>query len=556
MAKKNQKTLSNEQINKVVSLYNNGKFQDAIESIKLLNVDYPNVPLLFNLIGACYKSIGQIDAALKMFKTATEIKPDYAEAYFNQGVILKSMNRVEDAIECYKKAVSILPNYPDAHNNLGNAYKEIEMFKEAIDSYDWAIAHNPNFAIAHNNLGILYSDLDQEVAFKHFKKAANIKPDYSEAYFNMGTVLRQLGRRDESISSYEKAIEIKPDYIDAYKNLSAMKTFKRNDPQINLMKLFLTEDTLSQKDQISINFALAKVNEDLGNSEDFFKFLNKGNDLRKKELNYSFELDQEIVNKIKGVFGDSSFSINRSLYKPASTKPIFIVGMPRSGTSLVEQIISSHHEVHGAGELEYMTKYSFEELKTHYRSNDNNFKTSSFISIREKYLDSISNINRSKDNIITDKMPLNFRFIGFILSAFPEAKIVHLKRDARATCWSIYKYYFKSDGNGYSYNLKDLTSYFALYKNLMDYWHKLYPNKIYDVSYESLTINQEEETRKLLTYCDLEWDENCLNFHKNNRAVKTTSALQVRQKMYQGSSDAWKKYEVYLKTLVDDLKTY
>ena len=155
---------------------------------------------------------------------------------------------------------------------------------------------------------------------------------------------------------------------------------------------------------------------------------------------------------------------------------------------------------------------------------------------------------------MTDKMPANFRYIGFILSAFPEAKIIHLKRDARATCWSNYKYFFTDRENGYSHNFDDLVGFYSLYRELMDFWHDLYPNKIYDLCYEDLTNDQENETRKLLEYCDLDWDENCLNFHKNERAVKTASALQVREKMYQGSSDAWKEYEAYLKPLINELK--
>ena len=169
------------------------------------------------------------------------------------------------------------------------------------------------------------------------------------------------------------------------------------------------------------------------------------------------------------------------------------------------------------------------------------------------YLDSISYFNILEEKF-TDKMHMNFRYIGFILSAFPEAKIVHLKRDARATCWSIYKRVFVDIGNAYSYNQEDLAKYYSLYSDLMSFWHELYPNQIYDICYEDLTNNQEEETRKLLEYCDLDWDENCLNFHTNKRAVQTASALQVRKKMYQGSSDAWKKYESYLKPLIKGLE--
>ena len=178
-----------------------------------------------------------------------------------------------------------------------------------------------------------------------------------------------------------------------------------------------------------------------------------------------------------------------------------------------------------------------------------------FLSIRQQYLDALSRLD-VPENVITDKLPLNFRFIGFILLAFPEAKIVHLKRDARATCWSNYQCFFTNKENGFSYNLDDLAGFYGLYVELMDFWHQLFPGKIYDICYEDLTTNQEEETRKLLEYCELDWDENCLNFHKNPRVVKSASSLQVRQKMYQGSSEAWKKHEAYLEPLIKALSSY
>ena len=178
-----------------------------------------------------------------------------------------------------------------------------------------------------------------------------------------------------------------------------------------------------------------------------------------------------------------------------------------------------------------------------------------FISIRQQYLDELSRFE-VPENVITDKLPLNFQYIGFILSAFPEAKIVHLKRDARATCWSNYQCFHTNNQNIFSYNLDDLAGFYGLYVELMDFWHQLYPGKIYDICYEDLTTNQEEETRKLLQYCELDWDENCLNFHTNKRAVKTASSLQVREKMYQGSSEAWKKHESYLQPLIKALSSY
>jgi hypothetical protein len=185
----------------------------------------------------------------------------------------------------------------------------------------------------------------------------------------------------------------------------------------------------------------------------------------------------------------------------------------------------------------------------------NKLPETAFLSIREQYLDVLSNLN-VPESVITDKFLLNRQYIGFILTAFPEAKIVHMKRDARATCWSIYKHYFSSAGNGWAYNLDDVARFYGIYSNIMDFWHQLFPGKIYDMCYEDLTTNQEEETKKLLQYCELDWDENCLSFHKNKRTVETASSVQVREKMYQGSSEAWKKHKAYLKPLIKALSSY
>ena len=555
MNSKSQKTLSRDQVESVMALYSNGHLQEAIDEIKSLNDQYPNVPLLFNLMGACYQALNDFEAASQMFKTATKIKPDYSEAYFNLGIIYKALGKLNEAVESFRSAIAILPNYPDAHNNLGNALDELGQQAAAIESYEWAIAYKSDYSQAYLNLAILYSKFDQHKAISFYEKAILSNPDYYSAYFNMASTYRHLGFKDKAIKSYEKAIEIKPDYADAHKNLSAMKKYKKNDPQIKQMESLLIKSNLNESEKISLNFALAKVNEDLGDHNEFFKFLNKGNELRKKELSYTFSQDKELFLNIKGVFKPRLEKLKKSSIDSNTLKPIFIVGMPRSGTSLVEQIFSSHHKVYGAGELDIFGKLILSGVKQFSDDGNKTFNKQAIQSIRKQYLDSLYSLNVT-ENFITDKMPLNFRFIGFILSAFPEAKIVHLNRDARATCWSIYKHYFKSNGNGYAHNHNDLASFFALYKDLMNFWEVMYPNKIYDVCYEDLTTNQEEETRKLLGYCELEWDKNCLNFHDNKRAVKTTSALQVRQKMYQGSSEAWKQYESYLKPLIKGLSSY
>jgi hypothetical protein len=317
------------------------------------------------------------------------------------------------------------------------------------------------------------------------------------------------------------------------------------------MQSLLSMSNLSQSDRTHLCFALAKVNEDLGKQDELFEFLHEGNRLRKEELNYSLDNSQNLISTVKKMFS-STLSLS---YEPSTIQPVFIVGMLRSGTSLVEQIIASHHAVYGAGELNTLADLIEPILRDHLAKDEYKLSEKTFLSIRQQYLEALSGFNVA-ENVITDKMPLNCQYIGFILSAFPEAKIVHMKRDARATCWSIYKHYFRSAGNGWAYNLDDLAGFYGIYSNIMDFWHQTFPDKIYDLCYEDLTTNQEEETRKLLEYCELGWDENCLNFHTSRRAVKTASALQVRQKMYQGSSEAWKKYEAYLEPLIKALSSY
>ena len=296
-----------------------------------------------------------------------------------------------------------------------------------------------------------------------------------------------------------------------------------------------------------LSFALAKMYEDIGELDQAFSHLSEGNALRKKLLNYSINRDKELFIRLKKTqpnLQKSSVEIKENLIKPT---PIFILGMPRSGTTLVEQIISSHSEVTGAGELNYISKYGF-QLAT-----DPVFiEEVSVFEFRERYLSDLSELSNGKQ-FITDKMPQNFRFIPLICAAFPEAKIIHVQRNAAATCWSNFKQYFSSTGLEYSYDLEDIVSYFGLYTDLMDFWQSIYRDRIYNLDYEKLTIDQKKETRKLIKHLELDWQEACLSPHKNNRNVRTASQQQVRQKVYTGSSENWRKYEPFLNGAFDDL---
>ena len=541
--------LSQEQLDYVIQLYSSGQMDKALLSIKELIQDFPNIPLLHNISGACNSALGEIDSAIISFNKAIELKPDYDEAYFNLGVAFHQTGQLGEAINCYERAISIKHAYPTAHNNLGLIALSQGQLDNALKSFEWAVAYGPEYAEAHNSLGAALQELKQfEKAKVSFKKAVALNPQYAQGLHNLAILCEIINLPDEASEYYEKALAVEPNYAEAYRNQSRTKKYKKNDPQIAQMQSIYSNDNLSISDKVHINFALAKVNEDLGNQKDFFKHLDEGSRLRKKQLNYNINETEEFHSSLIRLFSEDQPKIKQLSLDPLDIRPIFIVGMPRSGTSLVEQIISSHHSVHGAGELNNFKNVVTPALKNYIGNLTNTINEDDLLSIRKNYIKSLMDLNVS-EKIITDKMPVNFRMIGLILTAIPEAKIIHLTRNPKATCWSNYKHYFANE-NGFTFDQEDLARFFILYQELMGFWHKSFPNKIHDISYERLTTHQEDETQKLLKYCELDWDNNCLNFHKNTRAVHTASASQVRQKMYQGSSDAWKKYEKFLQPLI------
>ena len=541
--------LSQEQLDYVIQLYSSGQMDKALLSIKELIQDFPNIPLLRNISGACNSALGEIDSAIISFNKAIELKPDYDEAYFNLGVAFHQTGQLGEAINCYERAISIKHAYPTAHNNLGLIALSQGQLDNALKSFEWAVAYSPEYAEAHNSLGAALQELKQfEKAKVSFKKAVALNPQYAQGLHNLAILSEIINLPDEAYEYYEKALAVEPNYAEAYRNQSRTKKYKKNDPQIAQMQSIYSNDNLTISDKVHINFALAKVNEDLGNQKDFFKHLDEGSRLRKKQLNYNINETEEFHSSLIRLFSEDQPKIKQLSLDPLDIRPIFIVGMPRSGTSLVEQIISSHHSVHGAGELNNFKNVVTPPLKNYIGNLTNTINEDDLLSIRKNYIKSLMDLNVS-EKIITDKMPVNFRMIGLILTAIPEAKIIHLTRNPKATCWSNYKHYFANE-NGFTFDQEDLARFFILYQELMGFWHKSFPNKIHDISYERLTTHQEDETQKLLKYCELDWDNNCLNFHKNTRAVHTASASQVRQKMYQGSSDAWKKYEKFLQPLI------
>ena len=586
----NQQELPIEKIDSVMSLYSSGKIEEAILEIQSLNEKYPNVPLLFNLLGACYTSLEQWEKAEDSYSKALEFKPDYTDAHYNLGNIFVKLNLYESAIKSFQNVVSLDSKHEEAYYNLGVSHYEMGQFYDAIENFEIANKLNPsnidtlinlgnsfkalnhnadairqydkiieidslNFD-AYNNLGTIYRSLNEiEKAIHHYKKAIEIKPDFFKAYYNLGFIYQDIGEIDKAITQYEHAINLN-NHAMSYHSLSHLKKFKPNDLLITKLRHLYSSNKISNEERMHVCLALANINEKFGNQVDFFKYLNEGNKLQKKESGYSLNRHKKEHDAIKTIFSKNINPLqNLDLSLVSKKTPIFILGMPRSGTSLVEQIVSSHSEVYGAGELNFLSKLSTPIINNFIKGDIDNLSEKALEFVRNEYLDLLQDFNVN-EKFITDKLPINFQYIGFIISAFPEAKIVHLERDARAVCWSNYRYFFGAKNNGYSNDFEDLAGFYGSYKDLMRFWNNLYPGKIYNLCYEKLTENQEVETRNLLKYCELEWDENCLNFHKNTNAVKTISSRQVKKKLYQGSSEAWKKHWAYIQPLINALEKY
>ena len=344
-----------------------------------------------------------------------------------------------------------------------------------------------------------------------------------------------------ALTNYKTALKFKPDYAQAYRHYTSAKKLKTQDEYTTRIPELLKARTISQNDRMHLSYALSKVKLDLGQHEEAIILLQTANALRKEELNYDISIDEELFNDIKNVFSTKNTPVSVNSFEDKQKNiPIFILGMPRSGTTLVEQIISSHSDVHGAGELKFM-----DQIMDNLDWRGGHLSPDTIDNIRAEYYDNISALNIDQP-FVTDKMPANFRWLGFISRAFPEAKIVHVNRNPAAVCWSNYKLYFPANGMRYSFDMEDIAHYYGLYQNLMQFWHGIFPNRVYDLTYETLTENQLEESQKLLTYLELDWQDAVMDFHKNTRSVATASSQQIRTKMYTGSSQEWERYKEHL----------
>jgi tetratricopeptide (TPR) repeat protein len=394
-------------------------------------------------------------------------------------------------------------------------------------------------------------------ALESYRKIIRDHPGLVQAKYLLANLLKAQGDFEQAAACYRQIMAQQPDYTQAHFTYSGVHEYReRDDPHIGLMLELYRKDDLPTEKKIQLAFALAKAFEDLEDYPQAFEFLSTGNRLRYQAFNYTIDSDAELVQNIIETFSADALSRLRVDAEP-SKRPIFILGMPRSGTSLVEKILASHSAVYGAGELEYIyalgarlflkeaLRYQFAPLAS--------YPPGAFRQLGKAYLQKIDLLNDRADRI-TDKLPFNMMMIGLIRIALPNAKIIHCVRDARDTCLSNYRQNFATGNYRFAYDLRTVGQFHNLYRKLMKHWHNVFPGVIYDIEYESLTRNPEPAIRQLLEACGLEWEQGCMDFYRSPGIVRTASFYQVRQPMYTSSVGLWEKYSQFLQPLLDALQ--
>lgn len=516
----------------------------------------PDHPEANHFLGLLKHQTGRTGEGLLLIARSIAADPDNADFHNNLGTVLKDTERFGDSVESFRKAIALRPDFAVAHNNLGVALKELGRYEEAYRSYREALRLQPAYVGARLNLANAEKDEGRlDAAAEDYRAALKLKPNDAEICYQLGMTLTENGAKEPAAEAFRRAIALKPRHAESYLMLSTLKRQKEPDAEMAAMELLYRRADATESERMVVAFALAKALEDLGRYDEALDYLVSGNALRRKTFDYQTAGARAHFEEVKAIFTPALFERLQGVGDPDPT-PVFIVGMPRSGTTLVEQILASHPAVVGPGELSALQAVASAALPgengSAFPADLGGIDPDAFRDAGQTYVEALRAY--SADAVrITDKMPGNFLLIGLIRLILPEATVIHCVRDAPATCLSIFKTFFRSQGHRYGYDLAELGDYYALYADLMEHWHRVLPGFVHDVRYEELVADQEAQSRRLVSLAGLDWDNRCLAFHEAKRPVRTASAAQVRQPIYRNSLELWRRYEKGLQPLLDRL---
>jgi tetratricopeptide (TPR) repeat protein len=513
--------------------------------------DHPGIHYAYAML---LQSLARNAEAVGHLRRAVSGRPDHVDAHFALGNLLYAGGQDAEAIECYLKVLQFSPRHPETHNNLGNVYQRLGQMERAITHYKTAIEINPSYPDAHGNLGNAYLVLDRlEESIETNRRALELKPSRFGSHNNQGVAFQALGRFEEAERAFERALELEPMEASVHLNLANMGRFKAGDRRLpGLQKLLSEVESLDVDNQIAAHFAMGKALGDLSQYQDAFRHLLKGNALKRRNIDYDEPRRLAMFENIRTTFS-RDFMKARSGGGDTSRSPIFIVGMPRSGTTLQEQVLASHSKVFGAGELETFKEalaecVSGRGIVPAYPALVGALSQDQIRQLGEIYTTRVRARAPEAERIV-DKMPLNFAFVGLIHLALPNARFINVRRDPLDTCVSCFSLLF-TGSQPFAYDLAELGRYYRGYEAVMEHWHKvLPPGVMIDVHYEDLVDDLEGAARRVLRHCDLDWEDSCRDFHDTKRAVRTASLMQVREPVYRRSIGAWRRYAEFLEPL-------
>lgn len=503
-----------------------------------------------NLLGICYMNQPDLNQALACFISALENHPNSHSLLENTATTFAMKHEFKKAAEYFNKALKVQPKSITSIIGIGQVARRLNDFESAKKIFKLAIEIEPSNFAALAGLGTSHLDLEEySEAIDVFNQCLLYRPNDTAIMNNLALTLQTLGKNEEASDIYKDLARDSNAPPEVFKNYCASTKISKDDPIVSLMTSRL-QASKDKHQQYTLLFCLGKAHNDIQNFELAFNYFDQANTLLRELMPSDVNVILSDTDNIK-LFAAKSKKLNtvNKLTINNKIKPIFIVGMPRSSSTLIEQIIASHPTAVATGENGLVYK-----LISPLTWSDENYEDNIKL-LNNKYSE-LMDPKLGKKTTLVDKSLNNYLYLGFILEAFPNAKIIHSKRDARAVCWSIYKLHFARRSLKWAYNLDDITKVYKNHISMMDFWKKRFPGKIFDFDYDNLTNNSEDETRKVLNFCEMDWDPACLKFYENNQPVRTASVNQVRKKIYSGSQDEVKNYRPYLTEMFLSLEGY
>jgi cytochrome c-type biogenesis protein CcmH/NrfG len=462
------------------------------------------------------------------------------------------LGQFEDAAEIFAKCLERSPGFGVARLNYATVLYSLQRIDECLAQTEILLARNPHERRTRSLHATALTHAGQSSeAIEHFESLLEEYPDDFKSWSAYGHALRSVGKRDDAVTAYRHSIKIAPQYGEAYWGIANLKTVRLEQSDIDALEAALARSDISHDDRVHCHFALGKAYEDASNFEDSFAQYAKGNALKSERMPYDPAYLETRAREWKAVFTRESFEASKGVGADAPD-PIFIVGLPRSGSTLVEQILASHSMIEGTGELAEIRalarRFDGTKVGRQYPRTLLDFPKGSYRQLGEDYISATRRERRTAKPFFTDKMPSNFEHIGFIHLILPNAKIIDCRRHPMACGLSNFKQLY-AHGQSFSYDLEMLGRHYAAYVELMSHFDSVLPGRVLHVNHEDIVANPEREIRRMLDYCSVPFEDACMNFHKTERIVRTVSSEQVRQRIFSDGVEQWRKFEPWLGSL-------